>query len=137
MESPLHHRGLIRYESKWRALICLLCRHALPKKSMERHLWDRHELPAAERRAVVSAFVDHPAIESKEEFPVPPDGSEPVVGLRVSDGYQCRHCRAFSSKNRTAVERHGRARHPELRDGGTAADVVSLQQWFPTHPVAY
>ena len=133
----IYQEGPIRYAGRWKALICRKCQHAVPRISLDRHLTTQHRMGISERRAVLSAFVDLPALQTIEDFPVPDNDGEPIVGLKVSDGYLCRHCGLMVSKTTARVKTHARAEHPEHEDHEVPWKSVSLQQWFPTRKVVY
>jgi len=46
---PLSFQTIIHYEPKYRALICLLCHHAIEVKATEKHLMHNHRINWSER----------------------------------------------------------------------------------------
>ena len=89
---PLSFQNTIHYEPKYRALICLLCHHAIGLKAIEKHLMKNHRINFDQRTEFRNALKNIDATEKINTIPIPVDDQPPIKGLTVYDGYKCNDC---------------------------------------------
>jgi hypothetical protein len=108
----LHGLGLVLNRPE-PAIICIRCKFALQPSgaSVSRHIADKHDVPACDRRELAS-YVDTLRLPDPNTLEGRENGSEPHPHLLVSTGAGCSHCN-FYSKSVKIVQRHLASNHTD------------------------
>jgi hypothetical protein len=108
----LHGLGLVLNRPE-PAIICIRCKFALQPSgaSVSRHIADKHNVPACDRRELAS-YVDTLRLPDPNTLEGRENGSEPHPHLLVSTGAGCSHCN-FYSKSVKIVQRHLASNHTD------------------------
>lgn len=85
--SRLDSRDLLRYEPKYKVLICRECQYAIQKSAVQSHLL-RHKIYRGERQSLLSLVTEFD-LSKPEDVPLPDPTSSPVDILPVISGYRC------------------------------------------------
>jgi Orsellinic acid/F9775 biosynthesis cluster protein D len=133
---PIQFQCILRYEHKYRVLICLHCQMALGKRCISRHLREHHSaVPKKQRKILTSALVPLSIVEPADGLPLPPDLSDLIRGLAILDAKKCNGC-DFITKSIDLIQRHVRQKHPDYRpsilDPNVYWNLVKAQRWGPT-----
>jgi hypothetical protein len=88
----LENRPLLRCEPEHGAVICLTCNNGYPLKRVSRHLTSSHHFPKSLYSSIIQSFEAEIHTEEWKDLSHPIDGSTPIEGLQVRDGYVCMTC---------------------------------------------
>lgn len=92
----------LRYHSYFRILICTTCQLAYPSCDILLHLKNRHNMQLHQDQQ--TALCSYHVLDS----PTPPSyPNPPVEGLKVSNGFKCKHCPYAASAESTIIKHCG------------------------------
>ncbi|KAK1973411.1 hypothetical protein LZ30DRAFT_610891 [Colletotrichum cereale] len=101
----------LTFASQPRVALCTHCKQAIRTDgAVESHFRQAHQLRGPTLRAVVSLALTEAAanggsLEDPHACELPPDGSPPLEGLLVLDGYGCRRCE-YQTTSRKLIKLH-------------------------------
>ena len=107
MDSVLENRPLIRCESEYDVIVCLICNNGFPKTRIARHLRDTHHFRIDVYGPALEPFCQQEKKEKKKKKKETPaandwlklkhsrlaDGTAAIEGLKIRPGYACTGCR--------------------------------------------
>ena len=125
--------AVIRLEPKYGAIICVPCGNGYPLNSIHHHLRrPPHSLPKMIRDRCLAGLNEPAFAVDWIALGVPDDDLTPIEGIKVRDGYACKHC-LFRSCSDQIMRRHMRMNH----QSEYSFRKVYLQCWNPTSADRY
>ena len=122
-------KEIVPYLANYEVLLCLLCKNALkPKKGIEDHLRNSHQLKGEELRNILlqcaTFLVQDPGL-----IPLPANGSRAISQLPVYGGYMCNYC-VYLTTNRNSIVSHCSKRHNTSAGEGLAWACSSMRTFM-------
>ena len=127
---PTPFQSLIRYEVKYQVIICRPCGAAVASKSLQRHLYEAHQMKIKDYKPLSEAISILPACETIKQYPHPSNDSFPIDDLPILVGYQCQHCNDLLTQSESIAQNHVYNKHPDIRTSiQSGYRPVALQTW--------
>lgn len=112
LHDPSPDSALIRLEPKYGAIICVPCGNGYPLNAIHIHLARTPHYCCKKRRDGWLADLELSAVATDwASLAIPEDGTTPIDGIKVRDGYACKHC-TFRTCSDQRIRRHMVTRHP-------------------------
>jgi hypothetical protein len=104
---PARPEEIVKLNHEYGRIICVgeECMKAIPLSMLGKHLGMEHNVP----KGATAKFIDSigkGAWGRRRRKGTPADGLEPQKGIRILDGYRCRHCDVFRARSAGSVEDH-------------------------------
>lgn len=117
---------LITLNYKYMRIICggTECMKVISLAMLGKHLRRKHNV----NKEATAKFIDSIGKHWGKLKDVPEDGLTPQRGIRVVDGFRCRHCLDFRSRSAEDVEKHWKKKQHGVPEG-TLVEHVRLQSW--------
>jgi hypothetical protein len=128
MDSLLEHRALLRCESQYGAIVCLVCNNGFPKTSITRHLTGAHRCLSDVYGPILQSFPLRNLAEDWSKLSRPIDESAPIEGLKIRPGYVCMACGDRTTSD-SVIKGHSKC--------GRQVRRVDLQCWNMNGAPAY
>lgn len=102
------------------------CMKAIPLSMLGKHLGMEHNVP----KGATATFIDSIGKEAwvRRREGTPADGLEPQEGIRILNGYRCRHCDVFRARSAMSVEDHWDSEGHGVAEE-SMVEQVRMQSW--------
>ncbi|KFY46964.1 hypothetical protein V494_00257 [Pseudogymnoascus sp. VKM F-4513 (FW-928)] len=119
---------LIRLNYEFMRIICEggECMKAISPSVLSKHLQKRHNIKKEETAKFIDSIA--PMMLWRKMQTIPEDGLKPQRGIRVVDGFRCRHCLDFRSRSAEDIEKHW-TKEQHGAPAGSLVVHVRLQSW--------
>ena len=129
---PVTLTHLIQLNVKYQVLVCLdaHCCKAVSCVGLVEHFRKIHKEKPELRKQIYEYIQRIPFNYNYSTIQLPVDGLAPQPVLPVVNGFQCQHCK-FYTTNRRVMKKHGNKQHIMQRvDDDQLFQAVRLQTWF-------
>ena len=134
----LRAQEYLLYLPDHRVLICRSCKHVIrpTRMGIGRHLLNMHKTLGKELRTALAKYANGFDLLPLEEVLHPMFGCQPIEGLSVSRGWNCRECR-HACIAEDSMEEHCKVEHKWVIRLGKRWDSCKVQTFFVSNKRKY